>query len=224
MLLSLRRTKKTSIVEIFFVCCSPFFFFFFSFSSSIASLAPKKIESFPSKQLAQYSYSLQSGAPRRESMLSRATHNRGGLASTSNSLSNPSSICFLSSIKGRRAFFLRPPPLRLLLSPKGITADPASPPKASLWDSARSLFGDSGDNEAKEAKETEQQQEEDFTLLDPSSLPALGLPEAVISKTFLYGRPLAIAYVASRHGWSALSFHEWCDFKGPSLVVAETTE
>ena len=93
-------------------------------------------------------------------------------------------------------------------------------PRASLWDSifGGGSGGDKGDKAAKEEEE-----EEDFALLDPGSLPAC-LPEAVVSRTFLAGRALAVAYVASRDGWSALRFHEKCDYKGPSLVVAETTE
>lgn len=64
---------------------------------------------------------------------------------------------------------------------------------------------------------------EELDLLDPESLPPC-LPDLVVSRTFLSGRALAVAYVASRDGWSALKFHDKCDFKGPSLVVAETTE
>ena len=63
----------------------------------------------------------------------------------------------------------------------------------------------------------------DHALLDPGSLPPC-LPESVLSRTFLAGRALAVSYTASKDGWSALRFHEKCDFKGPSLVVAETTQ
>ena len=100
-------------------------------------------------------------------------------------------------------------------------------PRASLWDSffgggSGGGGGTGGEGDEAAAKE-EEEEEEDFVLLDPGSLPAC-LPEAVLSRTFLAGRALAVSYVASRDGWSALRFHEKCDFKGPSLVVAETTE
>lgn len=95
-------------------------------------------------------------------------------------------------------------------------------PMASLWDSARSLFG-GGDSSSGEKEKIRAAEEEELILIDPNSLPPC-LPDAVLSRTFLSGRALAVAYIASRDGWSALRFHEKCDFKGPSLVVAETEE
>lgn len=47
-------------------------------------------------------------------------------------------------------------------------------------------------------------------------------PELLLRGTFLEGRQLARAYVASRDGWSARAFHEHCDMIGPCVVVAET--
>jgi len=41
--------------------------------------------------------------------------------------------------------------------------------------------------------------------------------------TALNGRELARCYQASLHGWEATDFHERCDNKGPSLVIARTT-
>ena len=128
-------------------------------------------------------------------------------------------------VRVARALLLRRP----LLSRKAKNATSSAsppflrtvPPRASLWDS---IFG--GGGEAKEeaaAKSKTEEEEEDLVLLDPGSSP-LPLPDSVLSRTFLAGRSLAVAYTASKHGWSALSFHERCDFKGPSLVVAETTE
>lgn len=97
--------------------------------------------------------------------------------------------------------------------------------RASLWDRARSLFGggeSSGDS--KRPKQSEEgEEEEGIVLLDPDSLPDC-LPAAVVSRTFLAGRALAVAYRGSTHGWSALDFHARCDFKGPCLIVAEVEE
>ena len=147
---------------------------------------------------------------------SAALSNRGGVASSSSTLS----------------IIKRAPPLPARRKAEKNTTASAPPrrssllsrlvPRASLWDS---LFGGdkSGGGGSEGEKTAKKQEEEDFDLLDPRSLPAC-LPEAVLSRTFLAGRALAVSYVASKDGWSALRFHERCDFKGPSLVVAETSD
>ena len=142
------------------------------------------------------------------STLPKPSQNRGGVASS-------------SSPSIERA--LRRPPLLLAARKAKNATSASSVPRASLWDSLFGGGGGDGENGAKENAAKPKQEEEDFVLLDTNSLPPF-LPESVLSRTFLSGRDLAISYVASRDGWSALRFHEKCDFKGPSLVVAETTE
>ena len=160
----------------------------------------------------------------RSAALPKPSQNRGGVPSSSSS-----------------SYIERAPLLRRPLSRKSKNATSAPPPplllrtvpRASLWGS---LFGGGGNGESEEAREEaaeskpkpkpklkEEQEEEDHALLDPGSLPPC-LPESVHSRTFLAGRAHAVSYTASKDGWSALRFHEKCDFKGPSLVVAETTQ
>jgi hypothetical protein len=151
--------------------------------------------------------------------------NRGGVAS--------STVTSSSSSSSSSSIDRRTPPLLLLSRPRlcftSTTSSASSPPsldrqgrlttaRVSLWDS---IFG--GGEKGGGAASAAAAAEEELVLLDPDSLPAC-LPEPVLSRTFLSGRPLAVAYTASVDGWSALVFHEKCDFKGPSLVVAETTE
>ena len=142
-----------------------------------------------------------------------SSQNRGGVASSSTLLSIVKRAPLAAPRKKaeKKNTTASAPPSRSLL--------PRMVPRASLWDS---LFG-GGEGDKKAAAKKEEQEEGDVALLDPGSLPAC-LPEAVLSRTFLAGRALAVSYVASRDGWSALRFHEKCDFKGPSLVVAETSE
>jgi len=45
---------------------------------------------------------------------------------------------------------------------------------------------------------------------------------SILPGTALSGRELARCYQASVHGWEATDFHERCDNKGPSLVIART--
>lgn len=47
--------------------------------------------------------------------------------------------------------------------------------------------------------------------LPPEELP---FPPELLDSTFLRGRQLALAFRASRDGWSAAVFHQACDFKG----------
>ena len=158
--------------------------------------------------------------------LPKPCQNRGGVASSS-SLSP--SIEQRAPRRGPHLLLRRPLPSQRAKSATSSAPPPPPPPprllprtvpRASLWDSIFGGGGSSGDNgEAKEEKNSK----EDSVLLDPGSLPAC-LSEPVLSRTFLAGRALANAYTASKDGWSALQFHEKCDFKGPSLVVAETTE
>jgi len=143
---------------------------------------------------------------------SAALSNRGGVASSSSTLSIIKRAFLPARRKAEKNTTASAPPRRSSLLPRVV-------PRASLWDS---LFG-SDKGGGGEGEKTAKKEEEDFDLLDPGSLPAC-LPEAVLSRTFLAGRALAVSYVASRDGWSALRFHEKCDFKGPSLVVAETSE
>ena len=84
------------------------------------------------------------------------------------------------------------------------------PPPAAWWSS---LFGGDGDAS---------------TPTKPTLPPAvddadLPFPRALLAGTHVASRPLALAYRASRDGWSALDFHLACDFNGP-LVVLCTTE
>lgn len=61
----------------------------------------------------------------------------------------------------------------------------------------------------------------------PDPIPYSELPfpaDIVLNGTFLDGKPLARAYKASEDGWSALTFHNKCDFKGPCVVVATTVK
>eukprot|EP00471_Norrisiella_sphaerica_P005228 CAMPEP_0184489624 /NCGR_PEP_ID=MMETSP0113_2-20130426/15962_1 /TAXON_ID=91329 /ORGANISM="Norrisiella sphaerica, Strain BC52" /LENGTH=237 /DNA_ID=CAMNT_0026873157 /DNA_START=127 /DNA_END=840 /DNA_ORIENTATION=- len=50
----------------------------------------------------------------------------------------------------------------------------------------------------------------------------LPVPDSLFSGTALAGQTLARCYKASEHGWSARDFHDRCDLKGPSLVIART--
>jgi len=50
----------------------------------------------------------------------------------------------------------------------------------------------------------------------------LPVPEWLLQGTPLMGRQLARCYQATKHGWDARAFHDRCDMKGPSFVVAKT--
>ena len=47
-------------------------------------------------------------------------------------------------------------------------------------------------------------------------------PVELLKGTILDGRPLKLAYKASRDGWSATTFHRKVDFLGPALVLGAT--
>ncbi|KAG6543225.1 hypothetical protein Mapa_015476 [Marchantia paleacea] len=47
-------------------------------------------------------------------------------------------------------------------------------------------------------------------------------PNSLISNTFLAGKELRCCYKASVDGFSAVRFHERCDFKGPCVIVGTT--
>jgi len=50
----------------------------------------------------------------------------------------------------------------------------------------------------------------------------LPFPPGMLDGTFLRGRPLGVCYRASRDGWDSADFHRCADFKGPTVVYAET--
>jgi len=68
---------------------------------------------------------------------------------------------------------------------------------------------------------TESKPKKSNDIIEETVLPISG---SILDDTFLEGRPMARAYKGSVDGFSALKFHEKCDFKGPCLVVAVTTE
>ncbi|XP_058085434.1 uncharacterized protein LOC131232926 isoform X1 [Magnolia sinica] len=47
---------------------------------------------------------------------------------------------------------------------------------------------------------------------------------SLLSTTFLQGRELKCCYRASIDGFSATSFHNYCDFKGPCVIIGYTTK
>ncbi|KAA8522070.1 hypothetical protein F0562_012616 [Nyssa sinensis] len=47
---------------------------------------------------------------------------------------------------------------------------------------------------------------------------------SLVSKTFLKGRELKCCYKASIDGFSATSFHNCCDFKGPCVIIGYTNK
>ncbi|KAL2651336.1 hypothetical protein R1flu_019464 [Riccia fluitans] len=47
-------------------------------------------------------------------------------------------------------------------------------------------------------------------------------PQSLLAQTFLAGKELRCCYKASVDGFSALKFHERCDFKGPCVIVGRT--
>ncbi|KAJ0977310.1 hypothetical protein J5N97_012784 [Dioscorea zingiberensis] len=51
----------------------------------------------------------------------------------------------------------------------------------------------------------------------------LPFPPSLLSKTHLKGRELRCCYKATINGFSATSFHNYCDFKGPCVIVGYTT-
>ncbi|XP_074264705.1 uncharacterized protein LOC141587162 [Silene latifolia] len=50
----------------------------------------------------------------------------------------------------------------------------------------------------------------------------LPFPTSLVSKTFLYGKELRCCYRASIDGFSATEFHNYCDFKGPCVIIGYT--
>lgn len=46
--------------------------------------------------------------------------------------------------------------------------------------------------------------------------------DSILDDTFLAGRELRCCYKASIDGFSAATFHQRCDFKGPCVIVGET--
>eukprot|EP00268_Persea_americana_P015619 TRINITY_DN17293_c3_g1_i1.p1 TRINITY_DN17293_c3_g1~~TRINITY_DN17293_c3_g1_i1.p1 ORF type:complete len:235 (-),score=46.29 TRINITY_DN17293_c3_g1_i1:146-850(-) len=50
----------------------------------------------------------------------------------------------------------------------------------------------------------------------------LSFPQSLVTKTFLQGKELKCCYRASIDGFSATSFHNNCDFKGPCVIVGYT--
>ncbi|GLJ37553.1 hypothetical protein SUGI_0763210 [Cryptomeria japonica] len=49
-------------------------------------------------------------------------------------------------------------------------------------------------------------------------------PPSLLATTFLAGKELKCCYRASEDGFSAKSFHKYCDFKGPCVIVGYTEE
>lgn len=49
-------------------------------------------------------------------------------------------------------------------------------------------------------------------------------PPSLLTKTFLAGKELKCCYRASEDGFSAKTFHKYCDFKGPCVIVGYTQE
>eukprot|EP00262_Sarcandra_glabra_P018342 TRINITY_DN6533_c0_g1_i1.p1 TRINITY_DN6533_c0_g1~~TRINITY_DN6533_c0_g1_i1.p1 ORF type:complete len:238 (+),score=24.15 TRINITY_DN6533_c0_g1_i1:25-714(+) len=52
----------------------------------------------------------------------------------------------------------------------------------------------------------------------------LPFSQFLLADTFLRGRELKCCYRASSDGFSATSFHNHCDFKGPCVVIGHTTQ
>ncbi|KAI7989124.1 hypothetical protein LOK49_LG13G01785 [Camellia lanceoleosa] len=52
----------------------------------------------------------------------------------------------------------------------------------------------------------------------------LPFPPSLVSKTFLKGRELKCCYKATIDGFSATSFHNCCDFKGPCVIIGYTNK
>ena len=100
------------------------------------------------------------------------------------------------------------PPATFFLAPRVASHHRHVQCRIFKWES---LFG--GDSGPKTSSE------------EPDPIPYSELPfpaDIILEGTFLDGKPLARAYKASQDGWSALAFHDNCDFKGPCVVVATT--
>ncbi|XAR70612.1 hypothetical protein NMG60_11027525 [Bertholletia excelsa] len=52
----------------------------------------------------------------------------------------------------------------------------------------------------------------------------LPFPPSLVDKTFLKGRELKCCYKATSDGFSATSFHECSDFKGPCVIIGYTNK
>ncbi|XP_065879047.1 uncharacterized protein [Euphorbia lathyris] len=52
----------------------------------------------------------------------------------------------------------------------------------------------------------------------------LPFPLSLVDSTFLRGRELKCCYRASTDGFSATKFHEYCDFKGPCVIIGYTNK
>lgn len=109
----------------------------------------------------------------------------------------------------RQAASPRAPPS--VAQPARHRPTPRRPPHPAAWWS--SLFGGGSDADATATKRQLP------AAVDDADLP---FPRALLAGTHVAARPLALAYRASRDGWSALDFHAACDFMGPLIVLCTT--
>ncbi|KAK3232955.1 hypothetical protein CYMTET_56724 [Cymbomonas tetramitiformis] len=115
---------------------------------------------------------------------------------------------------GRGASFRQGAQVTHLFNTERVSSPTSRSPRSSeiLTGGIFDMFKGKGGSDAKglSAEDAEVEEEE------------LPFPEDLLDGTFLQGRRLACSYRATRDGFSALTFHERCDFKGPSLVIART--